>query len=441
MELDDEMMEAAWVARRIQSDDRFRPGQTAVFYRTNAQSRVMEDEFRRRQIPYLIVGGIRFYERKEVKDILAYLRLLANPRDDVAFLRVINVPRRGLGDKSLEQLQELARTQSLPLSESLPFAAEAGIGSGAVKKMLEFHELLVGLRASSQPLPELIAEVITRSGYKAALENEDTEEAMDRLANVEELVSAAQDFLDRQDDPSTGSGTNENDFVETTTVPEPVEGPESSPLELFLQEISLVSDADSLKANQEAVTLMTVHSAKGLEFPRVFVTGLEDGLFPLIREDDESAEEERRLFYVAVTRAREDLSLTYARRRRRYGGYEDAMGSRFLLEIDKQHLELSGRSVGANSHSPLRRPDQRFQRSATPARTFEKADPMPRYEDMSQDDNGVFRAGQRVRHAKFGNGQVVRIDGSGDSAHIDVIFSDRIRRTLILRFAKLEVLD
>ncbi len=420
MELDDEVAEASWVGRHIRGDETFRPGETAVFYRTNAQSRALEDEFRRRQIPYLIVGGIRFYERKEVKDLLAYLRLLANPRDDVSFQRVINVPRRGIGDKSLEQLLEFASVHGMPLTEALPFAAEAGIATAAAKKMREFHELLTGLRSvmNTKPLPELVADVLTRSGYKAALENDGTDEALDRLANIEELVAAAQDYLDR--------ATEAMNVVDGEAPEEVLEG---TPLELFLQEISLVSDADSLKANQEAVTLMTVHSAKGLEFPRVFVTGLEDGLFPLMRNDDQDFEEERRLFYVAVTRARQKLSLTYARRRRRYGGYEDAFGSRFLLEIDKQFLDIA--------HAATQ------ERSAIPSqgRYSAKSDPMPRYEDVNQDDSGALRPGRRVMHVKFGEGKVMRVDGSGESASAVVLFSDRVPRTLMLRFAKLEVLD
>jgi DNA helicase-2/ATP-dependent DNA helicase PcrA len=424
-ELDDEMAEAAWVARRIQSEEKFRPGETAVFYRTNAQSRVLEDELRRRQIPYLIVGGIRFYERKEVKDLLAYLRLITNPRDDVAFTRVLNVPRRGIGERSLEQLQEFAYANGLPLTEALPFAEQAGVGTAAVRKMKEFHELLTSLRTltSQKSLPEIVAEVLAKSGYKAALEAEDTDEALDRLANVEELVSAAQDFTDRLDER-----LEELEAGEVNTDPNAV----ATPLELFLQEISLVSDADSLKANQEAVTLMTVHSAKGLEFPRVFVTGLEDGLFPLLREDDQDSEEERRLFYVAVTRAQQDLSLTYARRRRRYGTYQDCVGSRFLREIDKQFLNWLHGGEASDRFSSQERASSRYSSIS---------DPMPSYEDVNQDESGTLHSGQRVRHVKFGIGQVLKVDGAGESASAVVVFSDRVPRTLMLRFAKLEVLD
>ncbi|MCD6023464.1 MAG: Superfamily and helicase [Fibrobacteria bacterium] len=426
MELDDEMSEAVWVARKIHGDEQYGPGGTAIFYRTNAQSRVFEDELRRRQIPYLIVGGTRFYERKEVKDLLAYLRLLANPRDDVSFMRVLNVPKRGLGDTSLKQLQEFALKNDLPLSEALPFAGEAGIATAATRKMREFHELLQGLRALAEhkSLPDLVLEVLVRSGYKAALENEDTDEAADRLSNLEELISAAQDFVDRLEEKTLAENAGENEEGELGVL-------EGTPLELFLQEISLVSDADALKASQDAVTLMTVHSAKGLEFPRVFVTGMEDGLFPLKREDDVDAEEERRLFYVAVTRARQDLSLTYARRRRRYGTYQDCVGSRFLREIDKEFLDIP------KSYSA---PKPSFRMGMAVGRALGRPDPMPKYEDMSQDE-APFRPGSRVRHLKFGEGKVMQVSGSGDSASAVVLFGDKVPRTLMLKFAKLDVLD
>ncbi len=444
MELDDDAAEAAWVARRIASNEEYGPGDTAILYRTNSQSRAIEDELRRRQVPYLIVGGTRFYERKEVKDLLAYLRLVANPRDDVSLLRVINVPRRGIGDTSLDRLAEYAREAGLPLLAALPHAESAGVGGAALKQMRLFHDLVGRLRghAENLPLPDLVKKVLEESGYKHMLEKEDTGEAEDRLANLEELVTAAQDFVDRLAAGETtlaeeiASDLGGNPAGEVSPEPgsrgeEFEEALAGTPLELFLQEISLVSDSDALKAGQEAVTLMTVHSAKGLEFPRVFVTGLEDGLFPLMREDDLDAEEERRLFYVAATRARRDLTLSYARRRRRYGGYQDAMPSRFLREIDPQYLEIP---------KPVAAPRTAFRMGMAVGRALGgPPDPMPRYEDMSQDE-APFHAGSRVRHAKFGEGKVLQVSGHGDSASAVVVFSDRVPRTLMLKFAKLDVM-
>lgn len=435
-EHDDDNIEAAWVARKILSDTRYRPGDTAVFYRTNAQSRVLEDELRRQRVPYLIVGGIRFYERREVKDVLGYLRLLVNPRDSVSLTRIINVPKRGLGETSLQKVHDLAISKELSLMEALQRADEAGLGSKALGEIRGFVKLIWELRdlAKSTALPELIAEVINRSGYRTFLEKENTEESEDRLNNIEELVAAAQDFMERK-------ARGEIDF-EDLVHPEDAEdemsrfhaegeaaGDLARDLDLFLQEIALVSDSDSLKQSQEAVTLMTVHSAKGLEFPRVFVTGLEDGLFPLMRDEDGDIEEERRLFYVAATRAEKALHLSFARRRRRYGGFQDAIGSRFIAEIDKNHLEFAsagGRRIFGGPR-PARRDED------------EHIHPEVAYEDISQEEDG-FRKGQKVQHPRFGPGTLVSMEGHGEQLRVTVVFQDHIRRTLIAKFANLKPL-
>ncbi|MDB5047271.1 MAG: ATP-dependent helicase PcrA [Fibrobacteres bacterium] len=497
LELDDEILEAAWVARRIREDDRFKPGDTAVFYRTNAQSRVMEDELRRHRIPYLIVGGIRFYERKEVKDLMAYLRVISNPSDSVGLSRIINVPKRGIGDKSISAIQDYAFDHGLPLIDALRRPEAAGLSAGAAKRITEFVTLVDTLRtlAANEPLPSLIAEIISRTGYRVHLEEEGTDEALDRLANVEELVSAAQDFLRRRADgeldqindplaqeaadaqsalelkfpfpskPGNDAASPESqDFFGNAAGSEtavPADGSRLQDLDFFLQEISLLADADGLKASQEAVTLMTVHSAKGLEFPRVFVTGLEDGLFPMMRQDsDGDVEEERRLFYVAVTRARQELSLSYAHRRRRYGMYQESVGSRFFREIDKQYLEIARPSAAPSPYSRSGmgggygsgggaskggefggyrggglgtsggRGSDDFGSTATPD-----------YEDFSQEQEVGFQKGQRVRHDKFGEGTVVGLDGSGESARVHVTFGDHIRRVLMVKYAKLTVLS
>ncbi|HKP97104.1 MAG TPA: UvrD-helicase domain-containing protein, partial [Fibrobacteria bacterium] len=483
LELDDEILEAAWVARRIREDDRFKPGDTAVFYRTNAQSRVMEDELRRHRIPYLIVGGIRFYERKEVKDLMAYLRAISNPSDSVALDRIINVPKRGIGDKSINAIKDFAFDNGLLLIDALRLPEKAGLSSGAAKRITEFAALLDTLRvlAANEPLPSLIAEIISRTGYRAHLEEEGTDEALDRLANVEELVSAAQDFLRRRTDGELDQA-NDPDAPEAERAqyalelkfPLPEEAGDAPPadngrlqdLDLFLQEISLLADADGLKASQEAVTLMTVHSAKGLEFPRVFVTGLEDGLFPMMRQDgDGDVEEERRLFYVAVTRARRELSLSYAHRRRRYGMYQESVGSRFFREIDKQYLEIARPAPSPYSRSGFGSGGGGYGGGGggygsggggsrgrfggysggglgtAGGRGSDDfgATPTPDYEDYSQEQEVGYRKGQRVRHDKFGEGTVVGLDGSGESARVHVTFGDHIRRVLMVKYAKLTV--
>jgi DNA helicase-2/ATP-dependent DNA helicase PcrA len=531
LELDDEIQEAAWVARRIREQEqgpegrRFKPGEVAVFYRTNAQSRVLEDELRRQRIPYLIVGGIRFYERKEVKDLMAYLRVLSNPQDSVSLARVLNVPKRGIGDKSIQMVELNAAEKGLALFDGLRQVRSSGLSDAAAKRILEFVALIDTLRAlaATEPLPALIAEIINRTGYKSHLEEEGTDEALDRLANVEELVSAAQDFLRRRSDVeleagrdpesaeadrfqralelkfplpegdggavaeggrrggsgATGGGSGPKpgsealDFFGEAFVPgnpQATRSSEADPaargrleeLDLFLQEISLLADTDGLKASQEAVTLMTVHSAKGLEFPRVFVTGLEDGLFPMMRdEDDGNVEEERRLFYVAVTRARRELTLTYARRRRRYGMYQDAGGSRFLGEIDRKYMEIAAPRTPL---SPFAKAALREERSwgapggsrggygglagrggygTEGGRGSDEhgATKTPDYEDFSQEHEEGFRKGQRVAHDKFGEGTVVGTDGHGESARVHVLFADHIRRVLMVKFAKLKTLD
>lgn len=479
LEHDDEILEASWVARRIREDIKFKPGETAIFYRTNSQSRVLEDELRRSRIPYLIVGGIRFYERKEVKDLLAYLRVLSNPLDSVALARIINVPKRGLGDKSIQAIQDLASDLRIPLMDALRKCNEAGVSGGTARKILEFVTLLDTLRkqVGTDPLPQVIAEIIARTGYRAFLEEEASDESLDRLANIEELVSAAQDFMLRRSEAPMGEGemkpaassrgpmgsaaeanqalTLDLDFLSGESVPKQVSesSEDTSPdsraedLDLFLQEISLVSDQDGLKANLEAVTLMTVHSAKGLEFPRVFVTGLEDGLFPMMRQgNDGDVEEERRLFYVAVTRARQELSLSYARRRRRYGTYQEAGGTRFFSEIDRKYLHIArsgmpqspfaksfDRNRGGHPSSGL----GSYESRASDDFGIEKT---PDYEDFSQEGE-AFSVGQKVRHEKFGIGTIMGLDGKGEAAKVQVVFGDHIRRVLLLKFAKLQVYE
>ncbi|MEO6097363.1 MAG: UvrD-helicase domain-containing protein [Fibrobacteria bacterium] len=541
LDMDDEILEAAWVARRIKEDDRFKPGETAVFYRTNAQSRIMEDELRRARVPYLIVGGIRFYERKEVKDLMSYLRVIGNPNDSVALERIINVPKRGIGDKSISGVKDYAFEHGLQLIDALRTPEKAGLNAGACKRLSDFTVLLDTLRtlAANEPLPSLIAEIISRTGYRAHLEEEGSDESLDRLANVEELVSAAQDFLrrradgelDQANDPDAAEAERFQNALELKfplpgrDFPEKdggwapgskgralngasqdqksealdffgeagirgntddiqgfgdgtVESARLQDLDLFLQEISLLADTDGLKATQEAVTLMTVHSAKGLEFPRVFVTGLEDGLFPMMRQDESGdVEEERRLFYVAVTRARQELSLSYAHRRRRYGMYQESVGSRFFREIDKQYIELArpvlpsggggyprngsggrdgggfgagqrgggygsggGGRTGSFGGSGGGYKGGGFGTSGGRGSDDADASLMPDYENISQEAEAGFVKGQRVRHDKFGDGAVVAVDGSGESARVHVLFMDHIRRVLMIKYAKLTVI-
>jgi DNA helicase-2/ATP-dependent DNA helicase PcrA len=367
----------------------------AVFYRTNAQSRVLEDALRRARIPYVIVGGVRFYERKEIKDTLAYLRLLVNPADDVAFRRAVAAPARGIGATTLARLDEVAARDSKPL---LALAAEPplDIRGKASRGLEEFAGLIRKLAAdrASLPPPALIDVLLNVSGYRKSLEEDRTPEAEARLENLEELIAAAEDYT---------------------------HATEGATLEGFLDSVALMSDIDELKDADSRVTLMTLHSAKGLEFPAVFLTGLEEGVFPHARslEDPEEVEEERRLCYVGVTRARERLYLTYALHRRIHG-YGVGEPSRFLREMPEEHLT----SLNA-------RPEPRGGIVSEPDPTF--GEPLG--------DDLPFNVGARVRHARWGEGMVVGIEKEGGDTIVTVRFASVGRKRLSLQYAHLEEMD
>ena len=317
----DENEEAAFVARAIRGlhTENLAYRDVAVFYRTNAQSRVLEDALRRASIPYLIVGGVRFYERREVKDVVAYLRLVVNPRDDVAFRRAVAAPPRGIGRSTLEHMDGAARRRGGGLLEACA-EIPVEVGSKARRALEDFARLIVRLAASraTATLPALIDEVLAGSGYRDALKAERTAEADTRLENLEELIAASEEFI----------------------VARELEGTPAT-LEAFLDSVSLVADTDELDPAAAGVTLMTLHSAKGLEFPVVFLTGLEEGVFPHSRSmnDREELEEERRLCYVGLTRARARLFLSHALHRR-IQGYGVGEPSRFLLEIPEEEIVL-----------------------------------------------------------------------------------------------------
>jgi DNA helicase-2/ATP-dependent DNA helicase PcrA len=364
----------------------------AVFYRTNAQSRVLEDALRRARIPYVIVGGVRFYERREIKDALAYLRLVLNPGDDVAFRRAIGAPARGIGQTTLARLDELAAREGRPL---LAVAAEppADVRGKARRALEDFAALLASLATQREalPPPALIDLVLDASGYRKALEQERDPTAEGRLENLEELVAAAEDFTHNH--------------------------PEAT-LDGFLDGVALMSDVDELKDAESRVTLMTLHSAKGLEFPVVFLTGLEEGVFPHARslEDPDELEEERRLCYVGLTRARERLHLTYAVHRRIHG-YGVGEVSRFLREMPEEHLQPVN----------LSRPEPRFADTPAPAPPTTEEWPV--------------RVGARVRHARFGEGLVVGVERDGADTIVTVGFASVGRKRLSFQYAQLEELE
>jgi DNA helicase II / ATP-dependent DNA helicase PcrA len=365
----------------------------AVFYRTNAQSRVLEDALRRARVPYAIVGGVRFYERKEIKDTLAYLRLTVNPADDVAFRRAIGAPSRGIGQATLARLDDEAARQSRPL---LAVATDppADVRGKAGRTLQAFAALIARLAGQRRDLapPAFIDLVLDQSGYREALRQERAPEAEARLENLEELIAAAEDFTHGEAEPT---------------------------LEGFLDGVALVSDVDELKDAEGRVTLMTLHSAKGLEFPAVFMAGLEEGVFPHARSmnDPDEIEEERRLCYVGVTRAKERLTLSWALHRRIHG-YGVGEPSRFLREMPEEHLLLLNAG--------------RVPERAEPSRV------VPRYEP--EEESWPIKVGARVRHARFGEGLVVGVERDGGDTVVTVGFASVGRKRLSLQYAQLEEL-
>jgi DNA helicase-2/ATP-dependent DNA helicase PcrA len=386
----DEHEEAAFVAQSILAlrAEGVPWDGVAIFYRINAQSRVLEDALRRARIPYTVVGGVRFYERREIKDLLAYLRLVVNPGDDLAFRRAIQTPARGIGPTTLARLEEAARRQGRPL---LAVAADPPADvRGAPRQALEtFAALLADLRSAQaeRPLPAFLDLVLDRSGYREALKAERSPEAAARLENLEELVAAAEDYAHAQPEPTLAG---------------------------FLDGIALLTDVDEWDPGSGRVTLMTLHAAKGLEFPVVFITGLEEGVFPHTRAlgDPEELEEERRLCYVGLTRARERLYLTWAVHRRLHG-YGAGEPSRFLREMPEEGLQL----LNARPAPP-----------GLPEAPAAETDALP------------LRVGTRVRHSRWGEGLVVGVERSGADVIVTVSFGGLGRKRLSLQYAHLEPL-
>jgi DNA helicase-2/ATP-dependent DNA helicase PcrA len=396
----DEFEEAAWVVGQLAA----RPGQgrAAILYRMNAQSRLLEEALMRRGMPYTVIGGVGFYERREVKDLIAYLRVVLNPADPMALRRILNVPPRGIGARTLEEVERVAAERRLPLWDALGVVAEERtLPARATQPLQRFRELVQSLRAEREGMPvkELLEQILQRSGYAAALAEEDTHESQDRLANLAELLSAAAQHDTREESP-TLSG--------------------------FLDRVSLLSDTDMVKGDAPTV-LMTLHSAKGLEFDWIFLAGLEEGLIPHARslQSDDGLEEERRLCYVGMTRARERLVLTFAQSRLVFGQRRLSQPSRFLEEIPRETVTLTS---DARGYEPAYVPRRR------PADT-----PRPELPPPVPTDLAGLRPGARVRHPMFGRGTVVRSDGAGDDLKLTVSFPGLGAKRLVARFAGLEV--
>ncbi|MBE0429647.1 MAG: UvrD-helicase domain-containing protein [Thermoleophilia bacterium] len=409
-EVDDEHAEARFVAgevARLQQEDGCKPRDMAVFYRVNAQSRVLEDLFVRYGISYRVVGGTKFYERAEIKDALAYLLVIDNPSDSISFNRVVNVPKRGIGAASLASLTRFADAEGLSLTEAAARAGEiSDLRPAGEKALAGFSGLIEELAATaaSSPVAETLDQVLNSSGYIASLQAERTIEAEGRIENLMELVGVAEEYGRRQPDGS---------------------------LREFLQEISLYTDVDKLTEQSETVTLMTLHNAKGLEFPVVFIIGAEEGVFPHSRAiEEQNLEEERRLCYVGMTRARQRLYFTYTTSRNLYGARSYNLASRFLAEIPDDLIDFRPMAGPARAGYG--------KTGARPSPYLGKdisGDVPPDLARPGRDEAAAFfHPGDRVAHAVFGGGVVTAVERGGTVA---VRFEDGSERKLMVEYAPL----
>jgi len=409
---DGEQTEAQFVAGKIKEmcdAGKRKLSDFAVLYRTNAQSRVIEEVLLKSNIQYNIVGGTKFYDRKEIKDLLAYLRLIANPDDDISLLRVINVPKRGIGATSLDKISRYAREQDMSLFEALGEVDFIGLAGKTANAAAEFYSFIGNFTQMQEFLSvtELVEDVIEKSGYREMLKAEKSLEAQSRLENIDEFLSVTKSFEDGSDDKS---------------------------LIAFLTDLALVADIDRLDEDGtpgEAITLMTLHSAKGLEFPVVFLIGMEEGVFPHSRSlmEEDEMEEERRLAYVGITRAEEELYITNAQMRTLYGRTNMNPVSRFISEIPEELLE--------HAHAEERRQTTPFGFStASPHRQKPVSRPVP---VPSGAGDASWKAGDRAEHKKWGIGTVVSVKGEGSGAELDIAFPSPVGiKRLLAEFAPIK---
>ena len=392
----------------------------AILYRTNAQSRILEEALRKRGIPYKIYGGLSFFQRKEVKDVIAYFRLLVNPHDEEALKRVINYPARGIGETTVAKVAATASDRSVSLWEVLqdPIGHALPVNGGTAKKLSAFRELIERLSelATTLPADELAPVVVKETGLVKAIFEDSSVEGISRQENMQELLKSISEFCDLRREEGNGEVS----------------------LADFLSEVALLTDQDNDKEeNADKVTMMTVHAAKGLEFRDVFIVGLEEDLFPsrMSKDSERAVEEERRLFYVALTRAEECCVLSYAKSRYRNGKTEICSPSRFLRDIDSCFLEIEAPLAG--------QPSGYQQPSSRPARLsrIPSSAPSPSADAVNLPGGGRLRVGSKVRHERFGEGEVLAIEGTGGDTKAKVDFPNFGQKQLLLKFAKLTILD
>lgn len=438
--------EAQFIVSRIESlmvSEGRRASDFAIFYRTNAQSRVLEDLLRSHRMNYKIVGGVKFYERLEVKDMLGYLKVIMNPADEVALRRIINTPARGIGKTTIEKIELASLDQSISFYDAILYVAERRlVHAGAAKKLRAFHNMIEQMRMGAIDMTpsEIYMGVLDTTEYARRLKEENTPEAQARIDNLEELDNAIRHFEEERGDEGS--------------------------LQNFLEEMALVSDADDVDENAEAITMMTLHISKGLEFPVVFISGMEEGLFPSARTfdstDPDAVEEERRLAYVGMTRARERLYLTHARSRRVWGQEQHHSPSRFIDEIPDKYIKKESSMQrprfmdrvarsSSNAHSSYGQQSNHYGNShsnSSYSSTSESFDSMPDYEGFSDDPSYMsepssesrYQKGMMVRHPTFGAGQIYEVEGKGSNQKVSVLFDNRTLKKFILKYARLEII-
>lgn len=411
----DEAYQVVEEISRIVSQGKAHYNDYAILYRTNAQSRVLEEKFVARSIPYKIVGGINFYQRREIKDILAYLKTIDNGRDDLAVRRIINVPKRGIGMTTLNRVTEYGEARDMSFFDALECCDDIPRIGKTGEKIKGFVNMIEVFRAQSEyiTLAELLTNVLEETGYIKELEEEDTEVAQGRIENIDELMNKIVAYEEEEEEP-TLSG--------------------------FLENVALVSDIDSLDEAEDYVMLMTLHSAKGLEFPYVYMCGMEDGLFPsymtIVNDDPEEIEEERRLCYVGITRAKKRLTMTYAKSRMVRGSTQYNMLSRFVKEISPELFDLGAKPEKTKQESRIQRPSDFSRKQTTKVATaYGKAFQVNKAAALD------YTVGDMVRHIKFGVGTVINIVDGGKDYEVTVDFGKSGVKKMFASFAKLKLID
>lgn len=404
----------------------------AVLYRTHAQSRILEEACRKQNIPYKIYGSISFYQRKEVKDILAYFRLIVNHRDDESLRRIINFPARGIGKTTLSRLSETATLAGCPIWSLLedPAARVPLINRGTAEKLLSFRKMIEGFteQAAEMNAYNLAVHVLQTSGILEEFRYDRTPEGLSKFENIQELVNGMREFSEQPTELEDDNSSN------------------SSNLDQFLQNVSLLTDQDQEKPeDRNKVCLMTIHSAKGLEFGYVFIAGVEEDLFPsqFSTGTAKEIEEERRLFYVAITRAMKGVFITHAQTRYRWGNLVDARPSRFIREIDTKYLRMGGSLNRQSKPASDFNPNPVESMIRPPARriiTTRSAAPSPAEDESFEPDNpDKLQSGMKVKHPRFGQGRILQIEGEGNNRKATVFFAESGQKQLLLRFARLKI--